>query len=43
MGSGVVSRDTLSLSVYLPIAIQRLLGGDCPPTLGEGVELEDQV
>ena len=27
MGSGVVPRDTLSLSVYLSIAIQRLLGG----------------
>jgi len=36
MGSGVVPRDTLSLSVYLPIAIQRLLGGLSPNFVGRG-------
>ena len=35
--------EMLSLSVYEPIAIQILHGGDRPPIWGEGVELGGRV
>ena len=35
--------ETLSLSVYEPIAMQILLGGTVPPICGEGVEFGGRI